>query len=75
MERGKKFPSFFCVGLIIIVRAALYCGYTGQVLHPVDVIWLGSDDATEPNLAHGQVCEIVQKEIGVLRNPVVREKA
>ncbi|MDP1671983.1 MAG: fumarylacetoacetate hydrolase family protein, partial [Burkholderiales bacterium] len=44
-------------------------------LHPGDVIWLGTDDATEPNLADGQVCEIVQKEIGVLRNPVVREKA
>lgn len=46
-----------------------------MTLHPGDVIWLGTDDATEPNLAHGQVCEIVQKDIGVLRNPVVREKA
>lgn len=44
-----------------------------MTLHPGDVIWLGTDDATEPNLAHGQVCEIVQKDIGVLRNPVVRE--
>lgn len=46
-----------------------------MTLHPGDVIWLGTDDATEPNLADGQVCEIVQEQIGVLRNPVVREKA
>lgn len=46
-----------------------------MTLHPGDVIWLGTDDATEPNLADGQVCEIVQQDIGVLRNPVVREKA
>jgi 2-keto-4-pentenoate hydratase/2-oxohepta-3-ene-1,7-dioic acid hydratase in catechol pathway len=39
------------------------------------VIWLGTDDATEPNLKHGDVCEIIQKDIGVLRTPVVREGA
>lgn len=43
-----------------------------MTLHPGDVIWLGTDDATEPNLKHGDVCEIVQKDIGVLRSPVVR---
>jgi 2-keto-4-pentenoate hydratase/2-oxohepta-3-ene-1,7-dioic acid hydratase in catechol pathway len=51
-------------------------GITGQVtLHPVDVIRPGTDDATESSLADGQVCEILQQDIGVLRNPVVREKA
>jgi len=44
-----------------------------MTLHPGDVIWLGTDDATEPNLKHGDVCEIVQKDIGILRSPVVRE--
>ena len=44
-------------------------------LHPGDVIWLGTDDATEPDLQDGDVCEIVQKDIGVLRSPVVRAKA
>jgi hypothetical protein len=44
------------------------------ILHLRNAILLGTDDA-EPNLAHGQVCEIVQEQIGVLRNPVVREKA
>lgn len=46
-----------------------------MTLHPGDVIWLGTDDATEPNLKHGDVCEIVQQDIGVLRNPVLRAKA
>ena len=46
-----------------------------MTLHPGDVIWLGTDDATEPNLKDGDVCEIIQKEIGVLRSPVLRAKA
>ena len=33
---------------------------------------LGTDNATLPDLKHGDVCEIVQEYIGVLRNPVVR---
>ena len=43
-----------------------------MALLPGDVIWLGTDNATLPDLQHGDVCEIVQKDIGVLRNPVVR---
>jgi 2-keto-4-pentenoate hydratase/2-oxohepta-3-ene-1,7-dioic acid hydratase in catechol pathway len=46
-----------------------------MTLHPGDVIWLGTDDATEPDLQDGDVCEIMQKDIGVLRNPVIRMKA
>ena len=46
-----------------------------MTLHPGDVIWLGTDDATEPDLQDGDVCEIIQKDIGVLRNPVIRLKA
>ncbi len=42
-----------------------------MTLHPGDVIWLGTDDATEPDLKDGDVCEIVQKDIGVLRSPVL----
>ncbi len=45
-----------------------------MTLHPGDVIWLGTDDATEPDLKDGDVCEIVQKDIGVLRSPVARAK-
>ena len=44
-------------------------------LHPGDVIWLGTDGATEPDLKHGDVVEIENAAIGVLRNPVVRANA
>ncbi|HYH42127.1 MAG TPA: fumarylacetoacetate hydrolase family protein [Burkholderiales bacterium] len=43
-----------------------------MTLHPGDVLWLGTDNATIPDLKHGDVVEVVQKDIGVLRNPVVR---
>jgi 2-keto-4-pentenoate hydratase/2-oxohepta-3-ene-1,7-dioic acid hydratase in catechol pathway len=46
-----------------------------MTLYPGDVIWLGTDNATIPDLKHGDVCEIVEKDIGVLRNPVVRAGA
>jgi len=46
-----------------------------MTLWPGDVIWLGTDNATIPDLKHGDVCEIVQKHIGVLRNPVARAGA
>ena len=46
-----------------------------MTLHPGDVIWLGTDNATIPDLKHGDVVEIVQKDIGVLRNPVVKAGA
>jgi 2-keto-4-pentenoate hydratase/2-oxohepta-3-ene-1,7-dioic acid hydratase in catechol pathway len=45
-----------------------------MTLHPGDVIWLGTDGATEPDLKEGDVVEVCHDEIGVLRNPVVREK-
>ena len=46
-----------------------------MTLHPGDVIWLGTDNATEPDLKDGDVCEISCGPIGVLSNPVVRAKA
>jgi 2-keto-4-pentenoate hydratase/2-oxohepta-3-ene-1,7-dioic acid hydratase in catechol pathway len=46
-----------------------------MTLQPGDVIWLGTDDATEPDLQDGDVCEIMQQDIGTLRSPVVRAKA
>jgi len=41
----------------------------------VAVVWLGTDNAILPDLKHGDVCEIVRKDIGVLGNPVVRATA
>ncbi len=43
-------------------------------LHPGDVIWFGCDGPTEPALEPGGVVEVADDEIGVLRNPVVRER-
>ena len=45
-----------------------------STLHPGDVIWLGTDEATEPDLKHGDTVEIICEPIGVLKNPVVRAK-
>ena len=45
-----------------------------MTLWPGDVVWLGTDNATLPDLQAGDVCEIFQKDIGVLRNPVARAK-
>src|SRR5262245_15426669 len=46
-----------------------------MTLHPGDVLWLGTDNATEPNLQSGDTVEIYEKNIGVLSNPVTRAKA
>jgi 2-keto-4-pentenoate hydratase/2-oxohepta-3-ene-1,7-dioic acid hydratase in catechol pathway len=43
-------------------------------LHPGDVIWLGTDGPTEPDLVDGDIVEVCNEAIGVLRNPVVRAK-
>ena len=42
-------------------------------LHPGDVLWMGTDGATE-NIRDGDVVEIEVGGIGVLRNPVIRER-
>jgi 2-keto-4-pentenoate hydratase/2-oxohepta-3-ene-1,7-dioic acid hydratase in catechol pathway len=41
-------------------------------LYPGDVLWMGTDGPTE-NLKHGDVVEVEIPDIGILRNPVVRE--
>jgi 2-keto-4-pentenoate hydratase/2-oxohepta-3-ene-1,7-dioic acid hydratase in catechol pathway len=46
-----------------------------MTLQPGDVIWLGTDGATEPDLKDGDTVEITQKDIGTLRNPVRRARA
>jgi len=43
-----------------------------MTLWPGDVVWFGTDNATLPDLKHGDTCEIVHSDIGVLSNPVVR---
>lgn len=46
-----------------------------MTLHPGDVIWLGTDGPTVPDLKHGDVVEVCHAEIGALRSPVERAKA
>ena len=46
-----------------------------MTLWPGDVVWLGTDGATEPPLKDGDTVEIIQKDIGVLSNPVKRAKS
>jgi 2-keto-4-pentenoate hydratase/2-oxohepta-3-ene-1,7-dioic acid hydratase in catechol pathway len=45
-----------------------------MTLWPGDVLWLGTDGATIPDLEDRMLCEIAQKDIGVLANPVKRAK-
>ena len=45
-----------------------------MTLWPGDVLWLGTDGATLPDLQDGMLCEILQRDIGVLSNPVKRAK-
>jgi 2-keto-4-pentenoate hydratase/2-oxohepta-3-ene-1,7-dioic acid hydratase in catechol pathway len=42
-----------------------------MTLWPGDVVWLGTDNATEPSLKDGDRVEVVQQDIGILGNPVV----
>jgi 2-keto-4-pentenoate hydratase/2-oxohepta-3-ene-1,7-dioic acid hydratase in catechol pathway len=46
-----------------------------MTLHPGDVLWLGTDNATEPDLKDGDTVEIYEKHIGVLSNPVTRARS
>jgi 2-keto-4-pentenoate hydratase/2-oxohepta-3-ene-1,7-dioic acid hydratase in catechol pathway len=46
-----------------------------MTLWPGDVLWLGTDNATLPDLQNGDLCEILQKDVGVLSNPVKRAPA
>jgi len=46
-----------------------------MTLWPGDVLWLGTDNATIPDLQDGMLCEIEEKNIGVLSNPVKRARA
>src|SRR5258706_265140 len=46
-----------------------------MTLWPGDVIWLGTDNATLPDLKHADGCEIIQQDIGVLRTPGPRAGA
>lgn len=43
-----------------------------STIYPGDVLWLGTEGATEPDINQGDIVEVSVPEIGILRNPVVR---
>ena len=72
---GKTASEYDTAKMLFSARHFLSRISQYMTLHPGDVVWLGTDGATEPELKHGDVVEIVHQEIGVLSSPVVRAKS
>ncbi len=72
---GKEVSSYTTDKMIFSAQhyIAKITQYT--TLWPGDVLWLGVDNATIPDLEDGMVCDVIQDDIGVLRNSVARAKA
>jgi 2-keto-4-pentenoate hydratase/2-oxohepta-3-ene-1,7-dioic acid hydratase in catechol pathway len=70
---GRVVSAYDTSAMVFGVREYLVRMSRYLTLHPGDVIWFGCDGPTEPALAPGDVVEVVDDEIGVLRNRVVRE--
>ena len=69
---GKEMYSYAVKDAIFGVRQFISRMSQYLTLYPGDVLWMGTDGATE-NITDGDVVEIEIPSIGVLRNPVVRE--
>ena len=69
---GKDMFSYAVKDAIFGVRQFISRMSQYLTLYPGDVLWMGTDGATE-NIKDGDVVEIEIPGIGVLRNPVVRE--
>jgi 2-keto-4-pentenoate hydratase/2-oxohepta-3-ene-1,7-dioic acid hydratase in catechol pathway len=70
---GKEMFSYAVKEAIFGVRQFISRMSQYLTLHPGDVLWMGTDGATE-NMKDGDVVEVEITNIGVLRNPVVRER-
>ena len=70
---GQEMFSYAIKDAIFGVRQFISRMSQYLTLHPGDVLWMGTDGATE-NIKDGDVVEIEIPGIGVLRNPVVRER-
>jgi 2-keto-4-pentenoate hydratase/2-oxohepta-3-ene-1,7-dioic acid hydratase in catechol pathway len=70
---GREVFSYAIKDAIFGVRQFISRMSQYLTLHPGDVLWMGTDGATE-NIKDGDVVEIEIPGIGVLRNPVVRER-
>ena len=70
---GKEMFSYAVKDAIFGVRHFISRMSQYLTLYPGDVLWMGTDGATE-NMKDGDVVEVEIPGIGVLRNPVVRER-
>ena len=70
---GREMFSYAVRDAIFGVRQFISRMSQYLTLHPGDVLWMGTDGATE-NMKDGDVVEVEIPPIGVLRNPVVRER-
>jgi 2-keto-4-pentenoate hydratase/2-oxohepta-3-ene-1,7-dioic acid hydratase in catechol pathway len=69
----KEMFSYAVADAIFSVRHFLSRMSQYVTLYPGDVLWMGTDGATE-NMKDGDVVEVDIPGIGVLRNPVMRER-
>ena len=69
---GREMFSYAVKDAIFGVRQFISRMSQYLTLYPGDVLWMGTDGATE-NMKDGDVVEVEVGGIGVLRNPVVRE--
>jgi 2-keto-4-pentenoate hydratase/2-oxohepta-3-ene-1,7-dioic acid hydratase in catechol pathway len=70
---GKEMFTYAVKDAIFSVRTFISRMSQYLTLYPGDVLWMGTDGATE-NMKDGDVVEVECEPIGVLRNPVVRER-
>jgi len=70
---GKEMFTYAVKDAIFSVRQFISRMSQYLTLYPGDVLWMGTDGATE-NMKDGDIVEVEVPEIGVLRNPVVRER-
>ena len=69
---GKEMFSYAIKDAIFGVRQFISRMSQYLTLYPGDVLWMGTAGATE-NMKDGDVVEVECLEIGILRNPIVRE--
>jgi 2-keto-4-pentenoate hydratase/2-oxohepta-3-ene-1,7-dioic acid hydratase in catechol pathway len=70
---GREMYSYAVKDAIFGVRQFISRMSQYLTLHPGDVLWMGTDGPTE-NIKDGDLVEVEIPGIGVLRNPVVRER-
>jgi 2-keto-4-pentenoate hydratase/2-oxohepta-3-ene-1,7-dioic acid hydratase in catechol pathway len=70
---GREMFSYAVKDALFGVRQFITRMSQYLTLYPGDVLWMGTDGATE-NMTDGDVVEVEITDIGVLRNPVVRER-